>query len=82
MNKNLEILYELTEEFMNSLFLKAEEIYLYENLSEEFDLGLRSMLGKQNGRQRHLPYSRKYGILAKGIQPLERYMNNGETKCF
>ena len=45
MNKNLEILYELTEEFMNSLFLKAEEIYLYENLSEEFDLGLRSMLG-------------------------------------
>lgn len=50
MNKNPELLYQLTDEFMNSLFLKTEKIYLHDPLPEQFDLGLRSMLGIKQPR--------------------------------
>ena len=45
MNKNTDLLYAFTDEFMNSLFLKTEKIRIHEPLPEQFDFGLRSMLG-------------------------------------
>lgn len=45
MNTNTELLYKFTDEFMNSLFLKTEKIFLHDELPEQFDMGLRSMLG-------------------------------------
>ncbi|MBQ6488217.1 MAG: helix-turn-helix domain-containing protein [Solobacterium sp.] len=50
MNKNKEFLYKFTDEFMSSLFLKTEKVFLHEELPDQFDLGLRSMLGISHSR--------------------------------
>ncbi|MBQ9152822.1 MAG: hypothetical protein IJ130_03310, partial [Solobacterium sp.] len=45
MNKKVEFLYEFSDEFFSSLFLKEEKVFLNELLPDQFDLGLRTLLG-------------------------------------
>ncbi len=47
MEDQIKILYEFTDEFLHSLFLKTQNVPYYEPLPEDFDLGLRKMLSAE-----------------------------------